>query len=232
MPALRQAVADFYERRFGVSLDPDTEVLPLIGSKEGLAHIALAFVDPGDARWCPTPAIPSTTSARAWPAASPFRFRSRRRTGSCRTSTRSRCRRTRRSCGSTTRPTRRPPSPTRTARARVAFAPANDLLLCHDAAYSEITFDGYVAPTILQAPGAKDVAVEFGSLSKTYNMTGWRIGYAVGNAAAIRARHREDEPRLRDLQRGPGRGDRRAHRPAGPRRTDARGLPRSAATWW
>jgi LL-diaminopimelate aminotransferase len=69
----------------------------------------------------------------------------------------------------------------------VSFAREHDLLLCHDAAYSEITFDGFVSPSVLQAPGAKDVAVEFGSLSKTYNMTGWRIGYAVGNAEAIRA---------------------------------------------
>jgi LL-diaminopimelate aminotransferase len=69
----------------------------------------------------------------------------------------------------------------------VRFAGRNDLLLCHDAAYSEITFDGYVAPSVLQVPGAMDVAVEFGSLSKTYNMTGWRIGYAVGNSEAIRA---------------------------------------------
>jgi LL-diaminopimelate aminotransferase len=69
----------------------------------------------------------------------------------------------------------------------VAFAAGHDLLLCHDAAYSEITFDGFVAPSVLQVPGAKDTAVEFGSLSKTYNMTGWRIGYAVGNAEAIKA---------------------------------------------
>jgi LL-diaminopimelate aminotransferase len=69
----------------------------------------------------------------------------------------------------------------------VRFARDRDLLLCHDAAYTEITFDGYVAPSVLQVPGAKDVAVEFGSLSKTYNMTGWRIGFAVGNAEAIGA---------------------------------------------
>jgi LL-diaminopimelate aminotransferase len=71
--------------------------------------------------------------------------------------------------------------------AAVAFARDHDLLLCHDAAYSEITFDGFVAPSVLQVDGAKDVAVEFGSLSKTYNMTGWRIGYVVGSARAIEA---------------------------------------------
>jgi LL-diaminopimelate aminotransferase len=69
----------------------------------------------------------------------------------------------------------------------VGFASRHDLLLCHDAAYTEITFDGYVAPSVLESPGAKDVAVEFGSLSKTFNMTGWRVGYAVGNAQAIAA---------------------------------------------
>jgi LL-diaminopimelate aminotransferase len=69
----------------------------------------------------------------------------------------------------------------------VEFARRHDLLLCHDAAYSEITFDGFVAPSVLESPGGRDVAVEFGSLSKTYNMTGWRLGYAVGNAEAIGA---------------------------------------------
>src|SRR5439155_20835305 len=69
----------------------------------------------------------------------------------------------------------------------VAFARANDLLLCHDAAYAEITFDGYVAPSVLESPGARGVAIEFGSLSKTYNMTGWRVGYAVGSEEAIEA---------------------------------------------
>src|SRR5207302_8379563 len=69
----------------------------------------------------------------------------------------------------------------------VEFARQHGLLLCHDAAYCEITFDGYVAPSVLQVPGAKEVSVEFGSLSKTYNMTGWRVGYMVGNAEALRA---------------------------------------------
>jgi LL-diaminopimelate aminotransferase len=188
LPAFRQAVADFYERRFGVSLDPETEVQPLIGSKEGLAHLCLAFIDPGDEALVPDPGYPvygiGTQLAGGRSVSMPLRA----------------------STGflpdlGELAPTARtkllwlnyPSNPTAaTADAAffedvVRFAGRHDLLLCHDAAYSEITFDGYVAPSVLEVPGAKDVSIEFGSLSKTYNMTGWRVGYAVGNAEAIRA---------------------------------------------
>ena len=188
LAAFRQAVAEFYERRFGVDLDPDTEVQPLIGSKEGLAHIALAFVDPGDETLVPDPGypvydiatrlaggttsfFPLTVEQSFLPDFEPIRPNER----------------------TTMLWLNYPTNPTAAVadvpffERAVAFASAHDLLLAHDAAYSEITFGGYVAPSVLQAPGAKDVAVEFGSLSKTYNMTGWRIGYAVGNARAIEA---------------------------------------------
>ncbi len=188
LPEFRRAVADWYDRRFGVELNPDTEVQPLIGSKEGLAHLALAFIDPGDEALVPDPGYPvyeigtmlAGGSSISMPLSAEGEFLPN---------------------FAELRPTERtrllwlnyPSNPTAATadldifREAVAFSRRHDLLLCHDAAYSEITFDGYVAPSALQVEGAKDVAVEFGSLSKTYNMTGWRVGYAVGNEEAIRA---------------------------------------------
>jgi len=186
MPELRRAIAGWHQRRFGVELDPDTEVLPLIGSKEGLAHLAVAFVDPGDEALVPDPGYPvygiGTQLAGGTPVSMPLH------------------------------PDRGyvpdldvvavsprtkilwlnyPSNPTAAVvdlaffERAVAFARTHDLLLAHDAAYSEITFDGFVAPSVLEVPGAKDVAVEFHSLSKGYNMTGWRIGWVVGSPEAI-----------------------------------------------
>jgi LL-diaminopimelate aminotransferase len=187
-PEFRRAVAEWYGRRFGVELDPETEVIALIGSKEGIGHIAFAYLDPGDEALIPDPGYPvygvSTRLAGATPVslpmpadqgflpdldAAPVTARTK------------------------TLWLNFPSNPTAavadltTFEAAVAFARRHDLLLLHDAAYSEITFDGYVAPSVLQAPGAKDVALEFGSTSKFYNMTGWRIGWVAGSAEAIRA---------------------------------------------
>lgn len=187
-PAFRHAVADWYRRRFDVDLDPDTEVMALIGSKEGLGHLSFAFVDPGDEALVPDPGYPvyatSTRLAGGIPVSLPMPA----------------------DRGflpdlDAVAPTTRtkllwlnfPTNPTAavadlaTFERAVAFAREHDLLLAHDAAYSEITFDGYVAPSVLQVPGAKEVALEFGSLSKFFNMTGWRIGWAVGSAEALRA---------------------------------------------
>jgi LL-diaminopimelate aminotransferase len=187
MPELRRAIADYYERRFGVTLDPDTEVLPLIGSKEGIAHIAVAFVDPGDRALVADPGYPvygiGTILAGGEPVPLPLTAANRFLPDYDAVAV---------PPDTTIMWIGYPSNPTAavaeadTLERTVDFARANDLLVCHDAAYVEITFDGYVAPSILQVPGAKDVAVEFGSLSKTYNMTGWRIGFAVGNAEAIR----------------------------------------------
>jgi LL-diaminopimelate aminotransferase len=188
LPAFRKAVADFYERRFGVSLDPDTEVQPLIGSKEGLAHLCLAFVDPGDEALVPDPGYPVYAIGTQLAGGGAVSMSLRASKGFL-------------PDFDEVVPTERtkllwlnyPSNPTAATtdaaffEEAVAFAARYDLLLCHDAAYSEITFDGYVAPSVLEAPGARDVSIEFGSLSKTYNMTGWRVGYAVGNAEAIRA---------------------------------------------
>ncbi len=188
MPELRRAVAGWYERRFGVSLDPDTEVQPLIGSKEGLVHLTWAFVDPGDRALVPDPGYPvyaiGTALAGGEPVSMPLSAANGFRPDFDAIPAPDRAKLLWLNYPSN--PTAAVADPAFFERA-VGFARAHDLLLCHDAAYSEITFDGFVAPSVLQAAGARDVAVEFGSLSKTYNMTGWRIGYAVGNAEAIRA---------------------------------------------
>jgi LL-diaminopimelate aminotransferase len=188
LPALRKAVAAWYDRRFGVDLDPDTEVQPLIGSKEGIAHLAWAFVDPGDEVLVPDPGYPvyeiGTRLAGGHPVAVPHTaesgFLPELDSAPVGPATRLLW------LGFPSNPTAAVAEPPVFEKA-VAFAREHDLLLAHDAAYSEITYDGFVAPSVLQLPGAKDVAVEFGSASKTFNMTGWRVGWAVGNAQAIRA---------------------------------------------
>lgn len=190
MPAFREAVAGYYERRFGVSLDPATEVLPLIGSKEGIAHLATAFVDPGDSVLIQDPGYPvyqtATLLAGGVPIGLPLKAESGFVPDLDQVSEQD-------AADSKVLWINYPSNPTSAvcdenfmAKA-VEFSARNDLLLAHDAAYVELTYDGYVAPSVLQAPGAKDVAIEFGSLSKTYNMTGWRVGWVVGAAQAIEA---------------------------------------------
>jgi LL-diaminopimelate aminotransferase len=188
MPELREAIAAWYAGRFGVNLDPETEVLPLIGSKEGLVHLAVAFVDPGDRALVPDPGYPvyeiATRLAGGTPTFMPLRSESRFFPDLDSLSPDSVTRLI--WLNYPTNPTAAVAELDQLQRA-VDFARENDLLLVHDAAYSEITFDGFVAPSVLQANGAKDVAIEFHSLSKSYNMTGWRIGWCSGNADAIRA---------------------------------------------
>jgi len=184
----REAVAEWYARRFDVDLDPRTEVLALIGSKEGLGHLPVAFVDPGDETMVPDPGYPvygvATRLAGGTPVALPLIPENGYQPdfGAAPVSERTKM-----------LWLNYPSNPTAAVVDRgtfehaIAFARAHDLLVAHDAAYSEITFDGYVAPSILQVPGAKDVALEFGSASKFFNMTGWRIGWCAGSAEAIRA---------------------------------------------
>jgi LL-diaminopimelate aminotransferase len=188
LPALRKAVAEWYGTRFGVHLDPDTEVLPLLGSKEGIAHAAWAFVDPGGEALVPDPGYPVYATATLLAGGTPVSLSLRPERGYLPDLSEA-------VVGPATRMLwlNYPSNPTGAVagpevfQQAVGFALEHDLFLAHDAAYSEMTYDGFVAPSILQAAGAKDVAVEFGSPSKTYNMTGWRVGWAVGNAEAIRA---------------------------------------------
>lgn len=188
MGGFKEAVAEWYGRRFGVQLDPKTEVVSLIGSKEGIAHFPLAFIDPGDVALVPTPAYPVYHIATMFAGgesyfmpllkkndflpdldAIPGEVAARARVMFI----------------------NYPNNPTAAVADRaffekvVTFAKDKNLIVCHDAAYTEMGYDGYQPPSFLEVPGAKDVGLEFHSLSKTYNMTGWRIGFAVGNQEAV-----------------------------------------------
>jgi len=189
-PAYRQTAATWMKSRFGVDVDADTETLALIGSKEGIAHIHMAFVNPGDYVLAPAIGYPVYSGGATLMHANTHFLRMRQETGWLAELDNIPAEVLKRArilfIGY-------PHNPTGAVATEeyfdqcIAFAAEHDLLLVHDNAYSEIGFDGYVAPSILQRPGAKDVAIEMFSLSKTYNMTGWRIGFAVGNAMAIGA---------------------------------------------
>lgn len=190
MPEFREAVAGYYRRRFGVTLNPATEVLPLIGSKEGIAHLATAFIDPGDSLLIQDPGYPVYKTAALLAGGVPVPLPLSPEQGFVpdldRVSDED-------AGASRVMWINYPSNPTAAVcdagfmEQAVAFSARHDLLLAHDAAYVELTYDGFVAPSVLQAPGAREVAIEFGSLSKTYNMTGWRVGWVVGAAAAIEA---------------------------------------------
>ena len=188
--AFRQAVADFYERRFGVDLDPETEVLPLLGGKEGVAHICWAMLDPGDVCLAADPGYPVYTSGPLLCGAEPVLMPLTADTAfqpdleAIDTPTRGRANLL--FCNYPNNPTGAVIEDDffeRLAR----FGLEHEIPVVHDNAYSEITFDGYVAPSFLQAPGAKEAGIEMFSLSKAYNMTGWRVGAAAGNAQMIHA---------------------------------------------
>ncbi len=188
--ALRVAIADYYARRFGVSLDPETQVLPLPGSKEGITHLAIACLDPGDVVLVPTPGyapysvgailagarvhwMPLKPENEFWPdlKAVPSSVVEQARLMWL---------------NYPHNPTGATADLTFLTQA-VAFARRHHLLLCHDAPYCDVTYDGYVAPSVMQVEGATEIAVEFNSLSKTFNMAGWRVGIAVGNNDALAA---------------------------------------------
>ncbi len=190
MIEFRKAAAQWYENRFGVSLDPEQEVLSLIGSKEGIAHFPLAFVNPGDIVLVPTPAYPVYNIATIFAGGTSFFMPLLEKNHFL--------------PDLSSIPTEiaektkimfinYPNNPTSATADKdffkevVKFAKKHNIIVCHDAAYTEISFDGYIPPSFLEVDGAKDVAVEFHSLSKTYNMTGWRIGFAVGNPELISA---------------------------------------------
>ena len=190
LPEFRKATAEWYQRRFGISLDPDSEVISLIGAKEGIGHAALCFIEAGDIALVPDPGYP-VYSVGTWFAggdchwlpleeengwlpdldAIPEDVAGRAKVMWL----------------------NYPNNPTGAVadlgyfNRVVEFAKTYDIAVLHDACYTDVTFDGYRHPSFLQAEGAMDVGMEFHSLSKTYNMTGWRLGMAVGNADMINA---------------------------------------------
>jgi LL-diaminopimelate aminotransferase len=188
MVEFRTAVAQWYARRFSVTLDPRTEVLSLIGSKEGIAHIPLAFVNPGDYVLVPTPGYPVYRVSTVFAGGTPYFLPLRKENGFLpilseipeKVAERARI-----------LFINYPNNPTSAIAERpffeevVAFARRYQILVCHDAAYSEVAFDGYQPLSFLEVKGGKEVGIEFHSLSKTFNMTGWRIGFAVGNAEIL-----------------------------------------------
>ena len=184
----RQAVADWYDRRFGVTLDAATEVASLIGSKEGVANMAVAYVDPGDVVLVPTPAYPVYAIGTRFNGGDVHFLPLTRDNGflpdlaSIPADVLERAKMLW---------INYPNNPTGAVcdlsffEEAVEFAHRHNIVLCHDAAYTELGFDDYRAPSILEVDGAREVAIEFHSLSKTFNMTGWRIGMAVGCAELV-----------------------------------------------
>ncbi|MBN3870073.1 aspartate aminotransferase [Nostoc sp. JL33] len=186
--SFRRAITNWYHRRYGVVLDPDSEALPLLGSKEGLTHLAIAYVNPGDLVLVPSPAYPAHFRGPAiaggkiyslilkpendWLidlAAIPDEIAKQAKILYF----------------------NYPSNPTAATAPReffeeiVAFAHKYEIMLVHDLCYAELAFDGYQPTSLLEIPGAKDIGVEFHTLSKTYNMAGWRVGFVVGNRHII-----------------------------------------------
>jgi LL-diaminopimelate aminotransferase len=188
MIEFRKAIAQWYEKRFGVHLDPEREVLSLIGSKEGIAHIPLAFVDPGDYVLVPSPGYPVYNVATLFAGGIPYFLPLRKERGFLPDLS---------EVPSSVAEKAKllfinyPNNPTAAVAERpfyeevIAFANRYGVIVCHDAAYSEMAFDGFRPLSFLEVKGAKDVGIEFHSLSKTFNMTGWRIGFAVGHPEII-----------------------------------------------
>ena len=189
-PPLRKAIADHTMRRFGVELDPKTQVLPLLGSKEGIFNLAWAYVDPGDVVLIPDPGYPTYTSGARLAGGEIYYVPLEEKRGWLPDLDAIPAEQLGRAkilwMNYPNNPTTATASLEFFERA-LAFARKNDVLLIHDNPYAEVCFDGYVAPSLLQVPGATQYAVEFNSLSKSHNMGGWRVGMATGNAEAIGA---------------------------------------------
>jgi len=187
---LRLAIADWYKRRYDVDIDPETEAVATIGSKEGISHLALAVIGPGDVVFVPDPTYPIHTysviiaggDVRSIPLLPGVDFFDELQKAVKQTWPRPKL-----------LVLNFPHNPTTEVVDRgffqkvVDFARENGLMVVHDLAYADIVFDGYKAPSFLEVPGAKDVGVEFFTLSKSYNMPGWRVGFAVGNRRLISA---------------------------------------------
>jgi LL-diaminopimelate aminotransferase len=188
LSTFRKAVADWYGRRFGVTLSPAEEVVSVIGSKEGLSHIPLAFVNPGDVVLVPEPAYPVYAVTSAFVGADVRFMPLREQNGFLPDLSAIPADIAKRAVlmflNYPNNPTAALATPEFFSKV-VAFANQHNIMICHDFAYSEMAFDGYNPPSFLETPGAMEVGIEFHSLSKTYNMTGWRIGWAAGNSAII-----------------------------------------------
>ncbi len=184
----KQAVADYYAERHQVELDPEREVLPLIGSKEGIAHISFSFIDPGDLSLVPDPGYPVYSIGAQLAGGEPYYMPLTEENNYLPRFDRIPADIAARAkllfLNYPNNPTGAVAGPEFFEEA-IAFARENNLLVCHDAAYSELVFGGLRPLSILEIPGAGSVAIEFNSLSKTFNMTGWRIGYAVGSVGAL-----------------------------------------------
>jgi len=187
-PEFRRTVADFYKRRFGVELDPDTEIIPALGAKECIFNLNLAFLDPGDSALASDPGYPVYTGGPLLSGAEPVLMPLKPELGFAP------------DLDAVEDPAKAklmflnyPNNPTGAIapdglfERAVEFGREHDILVVHDASYTEISFDGYKPPSFLETPGAKEVGVEVFSLSKGYNMTGWRTAAIVGNAEAIEA---------------------------------------------
>ena len=190
LPEFRKGVADWYQRRFGVELDPEKEVISLIGAKEGIGHVAFCFLDAGDIALVPDPGYPVYAMGTLFAGGESYTLPLTEENewlpdlnsipddvaGKAKLLW-----------------LNYPNNPTGAVadleyyRKAIEFAEKHDIAVMHDACYTEVAYDGYRPPSFLQAEGAMDVGIEFHSLSKSYNMTGWRIGMAVGNAEMIDA---------------------------------------------
>ncbi len=188
MNNFRETVAGWYKKRSGVELDPLKEVVSLIGSKEGIAHIPLAFINPGDVVLVPSPAYPVYAIATLFAGGTPYEMPLLKENDFLPDLETIPADILERAKMMFLNYPNNPTAATATIdffKTVVDFANMHNIMICHDFAYSEMAYDGYIPPSFLETPGAKEVGIEFHSLSKTYNMTGWRIGWAAGNAEII-----------------------------------------------
>jgi LL-diaminopimelate aminotransferase len=186
--SFRTSITNWYHRRYGVTLDPDSEALPLLGSKEGLTHLAIAFINPGDLVLVPSPAYPAHFRGPAIAGGKVHSLILKPENdwlidlGAIPDDVAQRAKMLYFNY---------PSNPTAATAPReffeeiVAFARKHEILLVHDLCYAELAFDGYQPTSLLEIPGAKEIGVEFHTLSKTYNMAGWRVGFVVGNRHVI-----------------------------------------------
>jgi LL-diaminopimelate aminotransferase len=185
MPSFRNAAAQWYKRIMNVTLNPEDEVLTLIGSKEGIAHLPLAFLNPGDVSLVPDPGYPVYNIGSILASAKPFKMPLLAENEFLPDLDAIPEDIAKKAKLMFLNYPNNPTSATATLKffeEVVDYANENDIIVVHDDAYSEMTFDGYKAPSFLNVSGAKDIGIEMHSLSKTYNMTGWRLGFAVGNS--------------------------------------------------